>query len=82
VPRTTLTLDPDVAARVQGEAKKSGRAFKQVVNELLRFALNARRPGASRVRFEVKARELGLRPGLDYDDIGGLLEQVEGPERP
>jgi len=78
VPRTTLTLEEDVAARVASEARKSGRPFKQVVNELLRFALNARR-SATPAPFRVKPRDLGLRPGLEYDDIGGLLEEVEGP---
>ena len=79
MPRTTLTLEEDVAARVQSEARKSGRPFKTVVNDLLRFALNARRSSAARVPFKVRPRDLGLRPGLEYDDIGGLLEQVEGP---
>lgn len=78
VKRTTLTLEEDVAARVQTEARRSGRSFKQVVNELLRFALNARRAGG-RTHFQVSPRDLGLRPGLAYDDIGGLLEEIEGP---
>jgi len=79
VPRTTLTLEDDVAARIQTEARKSGRPFKAVVNDLLRFALNARRSSRGRAPFKVKAHDLGLRPGLEYDDVGGLLEQVEGP---
>ena len=78
MPRTTLTLEEDVAARVQSEARRSGRPFKQVVNELLRFALNARRT-TSRVPFRVRPRDLRLRPGLQYDDIAGLLEEIEGP---
>jgi len=78
VPRTTLTLEDDVAARLQAEARRTGRSFKEVVNELLRLALNGRREGR-REPFRVTARDLGLRAGLDYDDVGGLLEQVEGP---
>jgi len=31
--RTTLTLDDDVAAKLQAAARKSGRAFREVVNE-------------------------------------------------
>jgi len=79
VPRTTLTLEDDVAARLQAEARRTGRSFKEVVNELLRLGLGARRQGQRREPFRVAARDLGLRPGLDYDDVGGLLEQVEGP---
>jgi hypothetical protein len=29
--------------------------------------------------FEVRAKALHARPGFDFDDIEGLLEQVEGP---
>jgi oxygen-dependent protoporphyrinogen oxidase len=31
--------------------------------------------------FKVRAKALHARPGFDFDDIEGLLEQVEGPER-
>lgn len=76
--RTTLTLDPDIWAKLRGEARRSGRPFKQLVNELLRRALTERRPAAIEP-FQVRARALGVRPGLDYDNIGELLEQLEGP---
>ena len=79
MPRTTLTLEKDVAARIQSEARRSGRPFKVVVNDLLRFALNAGRRSGTRVAFKVEPRDLGLRTGLDYDDVGGLLERLDGP---
>ena len=78
--RTTLTLDDDVAARLKALARRSGRAFREVVNETLRRGLA--RPPAARPRepFKVQARDLGrLRPGLSLDNIAELLEQVEGP---
>jgi hypothetical protein len=77
--RTTLTLDDDVAAKLELEARRSGRPFKQIVNELLRLALSARRKQQRRRPFTVRARNLGLRPGLEYASVGDLLEQVEGP---
>jgi hypothetical protein len=76
--RTTLTLDDDVAARLEQEARRSNRSFKETVNELLRFALHARRRPERRP-FKVEARDLGLRAGLSYDSVGDLLEAVEGP---
>jgi hypothetical protein len=77
--RTTLTLDDDVAVKLKAAARRSGRPFKEVVNETLRRGLVTVRPAASQP-FRVKARSLGgLRPGLDIDDIGELLERVEGP---
>jgi len=77
--RTTLTLDEDVAAKLRSEARRTGRPFKQVVNEHLRRSLNTPVKPASGKPFRIIARDLGLRPGLDYDNIGQLLEQVEGP---
>lgn len=77
--RTTLTLDQDVAAKLKAAARRTGRPFRQVVNDALRRGLLSDRP-ARRTPFRVKARSLGgLRPGLQVDDIGELLERVEGP---
>jgi hypothetical protein len=78
--RTTLTLDDDVAARLRAEARRTGRPFKQVVNECLRRGLLRPRRAAGRAPFRVVARDLGaLKPGLSLDNIGELLEVVEGP---
>lgn len=78
--RTTLTLDEDVAAKLKAEARRSGRSFKEVVNEMLRSGLNARRQRVTSTPFRIKARPLGKRAGLDYDKISELLEQIEGPD--
>lgn len=77
--RTTLTLEEDVAAALKAEVRRSGQPFKAVVNEFLRAALHLRRKRHSMPRFTVRARSLGVRPGLDYDRIGELVEQLEGP---
>lgn len=79
--RTTLTLDDDVAAKLKTEARRSGKSFKQAVNELLRIGLNAKREMKPKRRFEVRARNLDPLPGLDFDNIEELLDQVEGPAR-
>ena len=77
--RTTLTLDDDVAARLEAESRRTGASFKQVVNEKLRLAFALQRDLRHKAPFVVEPRPLGLRPGLSYDDVGGLLEQLEGP---
>lgn len=77
--RTTLTLDDDVAAKLQEEQRKRGVHFKELVNEVLRLGLNVRRELVTAKPFKVRARSLGKHPGLAYDNIGELLEQVEGP---
>lgn len=77
--RTTLTLDDDVAAKLDADARKSGRSFKETVNYYLRRGLNARKQVKPMKQFKIRARVLGLRPGLSYDNIGELIEQIEGP---
>ena len=77
--RTTLTLDDDVAAKLKAEARRAGRPFREVVNEALRRGLATRRGAHAQEQFKVKARNLGLRPGLSLDNVADLIEQVEGP---
>lgn len=79
--RTTLTLDDDIATRLQAEARKSGRPFRIVVNEYLRAGLAHRRAVKEAPPFRVEAVSMGaLSPANSYDDIAGLLEEIEGPE--
>jgi hypothetical protein len=78
--RTTLTLDDDIAAKLQAESRRTGRPFREVVNDTLRHGLVVRKPATSRQPFRVVARDLGAtRPGLNFDSIADLLEHVEGP---
>jgi hypothetical protein len=79
--RTTLTLDGDVAAKLAAEARRSGRSFKEVVNACLRMALNAKRPITPAAPFVVRSRPLDPIPGVSFDNIEGLLDQLEGPAR-
>jgi hypothetical protein len=80
--RTTLTLDDDVAARLQAESRRTGRPFKTVVNEYLRAGLAQRRLAKAAVRFRVQPVSMGAPlPGRSYDNIGALLEEIEGAER-
>lgn len=77
--RTTLTLDDDVAAGLRREALRTGVPFRAVVNQAIRAGLEGPR---NRPRpFAVDALPLGLRPGLDLDDIEGLIEALDGPDR-
>jgi plasmid stability protein len=78
--RTTLTLDDDVAAKLRAEARRSGRSFRDIVNDTLRRGLATRHPAPPREPFKVAARDLGqLLPGLSLDSVADLIEQVEGP---
>jgi len=74
----TLTLDHDVAAGLQEEATRRGQPLQQLANDFLRHRLNQSRQAKSSKPFTVRARSLGLQPGLNYDCTNSLLEQIEG----
>jgi hypothetical protein len=78
--RTTLTLDRDVAERVRGEMRRTGKALKAVVNEALRLGLGmAGRPPRA-PRFEVRAHDFAFRPGVDQDRLNQLADELEAEE--
>lgn len=75
--RTTLTLEADLAAALKGEARRSGRPLKRIVNETLRAGLAVRKAPASR-RYRLKAVSLGgVLPGVDLDKALRLAEALE-----
>jgi Ribbon-helix-helix protein, copG family len=80
--RTTLTLDDDVAAKLEAEARRTGLSFKETVNAMLRIGLAAKRGKLPRAPFKVKPLALDpLDANFDFDNIEALLDQVEGPTR-
>jgi hypothetical protein len=61
--------------------RRTGKSFKETVNETLRAGLTARRETKPAKPFEIHARDLHPRPGLSFDNIEELLDQMEGPFR-
>jgi hypothetical protein len=75
--RTTVTLDPDVEARLREVARERGISFKEALNSAIRAGLMAAR-GAREYR--TPSRSLGLRPGINLDkalQVAGDLEDAE-----
>lgn len=81
--RTTLTLDDDVVKTIREEMKAgAGKTFKETVNELIRLGRYQKEEQAKSRRkkpFRVKAKNLGVYPHLNYDNIAELLDEIEGP---
>ena len=77
--RTTLTLDPDVAAKAKRGAARLGKPFKTVINAALRIGLDEVLKPKVAKPYRVKPIPMGLKKGYSYDNIGELLEQLEGP---
>lgn len=76
--RTTLTLDDDIARQLRDEARRTGRSFKDVVNDALKRGLAAGaspspRPG----RFRVRPKACGFQPGIDLRKLNQLIDEME-----
>ena len=75
--RTTVTLEPDLAARLKEYAHRRRTSFKAVLNTLLRRGLTAQEPRASRRRFAVEPHSGGFKPGIDPARLNQLADQLE-----
>ena len=78
--RTTLTLDPDVAARLQLEIRRSGKSLKMVVNEALRQGLGVKGARVAPPPFKVIPHAFGVRAGIDLDRMNQLVDELEASE--
>ena len=78
--RTTLTLDPDVAKRLQGEIRRTGKTLKAAVNDALRLGLGLAGKPTKGPRFEVEPHAFGFKPGVDLDRLNQLVDELEAEE--
>lgn len=78
--RTTLTLDHDVAQRVKSVTRKSGRPLKQIINEALRVGLDQLTRPKPAKPYRTRPRNMGLREGIQLDNVQELLSQVDGED--
>lgn len=76
--RTTVTLDEDVAAKLQQVARERGVSFKAALNGAVRDGLAAGAPSTR--SFRVQARPLGIRPDIDVDKALSLAAELEDTE--
>ncbi|MCP4660693.1 MAG: DUF2191 domain-containing protein [bacterium] len=76
--RTTLTLDDDIAAALKEAAYRTGKSFKEAVNETLRAGLAAFAAPPKPQRYRVKPAALGgVPPGIDLDKALHLAATLE-----
>lgn len=77
--RTTVTLDDDVASKLDHEARRSGTPFREVLNGALRRGLTPER-AATKKKFKVRPRNLGV-PRVTLDSTSHVLEVLDALER-
>ena len=76
--RKTLTLDSDVAERLQREMRRTGKGLKATLNEALRRGLLMAGKPVRPPPFEVQPHAFGFRPGIDLDGMNQLVDEIEG----
>lgn len=73
-----MAIDPDLEARLRRIAQERGISFKEALNTVLRSGLG---PSASTGRpYRVRARNLGLKPGIELDRALRLASAMEEEE--
>jgi ribbon-helix-helix CopG family protein len=77
--RTTVTLDDDVAAKLQEEARRQKTSFKEVLNSSVRRGLRAATPAGTEP-YRLSPRSLRARPGVDLDRALALAGELEDAE--
>jgi len=79
--RTTLTIDDSLGKTLKALAHRSGKSFKQVINETLQAGLAAgAAPGKDRP-YRVKTVSLGgVLPGIDLTKALRLADALEDDE--
>jgi len=75
--RTTVTLDEDVERLLREAMHRSRCGFKETLNAAIRTGLGRKTARTGRAPFVVKARPMGLRPGLDPASLNKLADEFE-----
>ena len=80
--RTTVTLDDDVAVRLEREQRRRRTSFKALLNDVLRAGLEAaeRREQARRKPFTTKGFDLGPSLVGSLDNVEEVLSRAEGED--
>jgi hypothetical protein len=76
--RTTVTLDPDVEAKLRAAMRERGISFKVALNDAVRDGLREKMNPTK--RFRVQSRPMGVRPGINLDKALRLAGELEDEE--
>jgi len=73
--RTTVTLDPELAAQLKELASRRKAPFETVVNDTVRAGLETVK--IVRPPYKVESRPMGLRPGVDLTHALALAAELD-----
>ncbi len=73
----TVTLDPDVAERIEQEVRRAGKPAEALVNDALRSRLGLRGLASAREPFRVQPHDFQFAAGIDLDKMNQLVDDLE-----
>jgi len=77
--RTTVTLDPDVAAKLKAEMRSKDISFKEALNSSIRRGLDSGKSTRPKP-YKVRTAKMGVRPGVNLDKALQLAGELEDQE--
>jgi hypothetical protein len=75
--RMTVTLDPDVAERIEQEVRRAGKPAEAVVNDALRTRLGLKGGTGAPEPFRVEPHAFRFAAGVDLDKMNQLADDLE-----
>ena len=77
--RMTVTLDPDLAARLRAVARERGISLEEALNSTLRRGLISDERGSTQP-YQLASRRLNQRAGVDLEQALSLAAELEDVE--
>ncbi len=77
--RTTLTIEPDIAAEIE-RRRRDGVPLKRIVNRLLRRGIEADAEAPLLPPYRTRTFDLHLRPGVDELKLNQLVDELEADD--
>jgi len=75
--RTTLTIEPEVARRIESEIRRTRKTLKAVINDALKAGLGLSKEAEAPAPYEVQTFDMGIQPGFDIDRANQFYDELE-----
>ena len=75
--RTTLTLDEDVAARLEQEVHRQRQPLRKVVNDAIRRGLSGSERRLKLPPYRIVPHKTTFQPGVDPNSLNRMVDELE-----
>jgi hypothetical protein len=75
--RTTLSIDDQTDTLLRRIAQEQNLTYKDVINRALKEGVRVMEVHEAPPKFEVRAKNYGFQPGVDFEKMNQLLDEME-----